>query len=291
MNARDICGVVITFRPASAVLENLAKLRLQVGSVAVVDNGSPAESLAPLRQAAAAGELTLLENGANVGIAAALNTGIRWARDRGFGFVALFDQDSAVTEGFMQAMIAAYQAHPQREKVALVTPSQVERGTHQARGQWSMKDGSPLVAITSGSLMPVEIFAKCGWFQEELIIDCVDHEFCLRARSLGYTLAECREAVLFVAVGAIARHRAFGITIHARHYSARRRYYMTRNRVVMIHRYWREQPAWCLRTLQDIVQDAVKSALVEDERWSKIRLTGRGIYDAFCGRMGKVIEL
>jgi rhamnosyltransferase len=220
-----------------------------------------------------------------------LNTGVRWAKAHGFRYVALFDQDSAVTEGFMQAMVAEYDSHPQRDKVAIVTPSQVERSTRRPRGQWPTKDGSPLVAITSGSLMPLEIFDRCGWFQEELIIDCVDHEYCLRARSLGYTLAECRQAVLLVAVGSITNHQAFGLTISARHYSANRRYYMTRNRLVMVHRFWKEQPAWCFRTLQDIVQDAIKVALVEEERWSKMRHTGRGIYDALCGRMGKVVEL
>jgi hypothetical protein len=30
---------------------------------------------------------------------------------------------------------------------------------------------------------------------------------------------------------------------------------------------------------------------VEEERWSKMRHTGRGIFDALCGRMGKVVEL
>jgi len=291
MNARGVCGVVVTFRPQASVCDNLAKLVPQVDGLVVVDNGSSAESLAPIHAAEQGLGFTLIQNGSNVGIAAALNIGVRWAKARGFRYVALFDQDSAVTEGFMLAMVAEYESHPQRDKVAIVTPSQVERSTCRARGQWSTKDGSPLVAITSGSLMPLEIFDQCGWFQEEFIIDCVDHEYCLRARSLGYTLAECRQAVLLVAVGSITSHQAFGFTIHARHYGANRRYYMTRNRLVMVHRFWKEQPAWCWRTLQDIVQDSIRVALVEEERWSKMRHTGQGIVDALCGRMGKVVEL
>ena len=52
-----------------------------------------------------------------------------------------------------------------------------------------------MVAITSGSLMPVEIFDRCGWFEEDLIIDRVDDEYCLRVRSMGYTIALCRGGV------------------------------------------------------------------------------------------------
>lgn len=291
MKSHGTCAVVITFWPQAAVLDNLAKVRSQVEGLVVVDNGSPAKDLNPLQTAARESDFTLIENEVNLGIAAALNTGVRWAKVHGFRYVALFDQDSTVTEGFCEAMLAQYESHPQRDKVAIVTPRQVERSSGSARCHRFAKDGSPLIAITSGSLMPVEIFDRCGWFQEELIIDCVDHEYCLRARSQGYTLAECRQAVLLVAVGSTASHRTFGVTISARHYSARRRYYITRNRLVMIQRFWKQQPAWCCRTLQDIVQDTIKVAFVEEERWSKMKNTARGIYDAFCGRMGKVVEL
>jgi rhamnosyltransferase len=291
MNKDGTCAVVITFCPQAAVMDNLAKVRPQVEGLVVVDNGSPAQALIPLQTAAKELDFELIQNQVNLGLAAALNVGVRWARSQGFRYVVLFDQDSTVTEGFCAAMVAQYKSHPQCDKVAIVTPSQVERSIGRARGHVFAKDGSPLIAITSGSLMPVEIFDRCGWFQEDLIIDCVDHEYCFRARSKGYTLAECPQAVLLVAVGSTVSHQAFGLTISARHYSAKRRYYITRNRLVMIQRFWKQHPAWCCRTLQDIVQDAIKVAVVEDERWSKFRNTARGIYDACCGRMGKVIEL
>ena len=291
MNAHGTCAVVITFRPQAAVLENLAKVRPQVKELVVVDNGSPVELLGPLRVAALEWGFTLVENEVNLGIAAALNTGVRWAKAQGFKYVLLFDQDSTVTDGFCQVMLAHYESHPQRDKVAVVTPSQVERNTGRVRRHTLAKDGSPLVAITSGSMMPVEIFDHCGWFQENLIIDSVDHEYCFRARSQGYTLAECRQAVLLVAVGSIISHQAFGLTISAKHYSARRQYYITRNRLVMVQRFWKQQPAWCCRVLRDIVQDAIKAVLVEKKPWTKLAYNARAVYDALSGRMGKVVEL
>ncbi len=291
MTAQKLCAVVVTFRPGPEVLENLATLRPQVDALVVVDNTSPGAHPGPLQAASQLLDFTWIENGRNLGIAAALNTGVRWARAHGFAFVLLFDQDSTVTDGFAQAMLTTYASHTHPEQVAVVTPSQVERTTGQFRRPPQASDGTPLVAITSGSLMPTGVFDYCGWFEEELFIDSVDHEYCLRARSRGYTIAECRQAILLVAVGATIAHRAFGMTIFARHYSANRRYYMTRNRLVIIHRFWRQQPAWCCRTLLDIVQDSIRIVLVERQRWSKLRQTGRGIYDALSGRTGKVVEL
>jgi rhamnosyltransferase len=291
MNPRGTCAVVITFRPPASVLDNLAKVRPQVDRLVVVDNGSSPELLSPFHAAAQDLGFTLIENGVNLGIAAALNTGVRWAKAQGFQYVALFDQDSTVTESFIPAMLAEYESHPDRKNLALVTPCQVNRNDGLTRVHGCAKDGGPLVAITSGSLMPIEIFDRCGWFEEGLIIDCVDHEYCLRARSLGYTLAECRKAVLLVAVGAATCHRAFGLKINATHHSARRRYYMTRNRLVMVKRFWKRQPGWCFRTIRDVLQSTINLTLVEEERWSKLTHTARGVYDALCGRMGKVVEL
>jgi rhamnosyltransferase len=167
----------------------------------------------------------------------------------------------------------------------------VERNTGRTRGQECAKDGGPLVAITSGSLMPTAIFDQCGWFEEELIIDGVDHEYCFRARAQGYTLAQCRDALLLVAVGSIRCHEVLGLKIMAKHYSAKRRYYITRNRLVIVRRFWKEQPAWCYRALRDVLQDTLKVICFEEQRSTKLRNTARGIQDAVFGRMGKVVEL
>jgi rhamnosyltransferase len=267
------CAVVITFHPQAVVWDNLAKVRRQVEALLVVDNGSSPESLAPFRTLPADPGFTLIENSAN------------------FEYVALFDQDSTVTEGFIEAMVATYESHPQRSRLAIVTPIQVERITGRPRGQECAKDGGPLVAITSGSLMATAIFDQCGWFEEELIIDGVDHEYCFRVRALGYTLAQCRDAVLVVAVGSLRCHEVLGLKIMAKHYSARRRYYITRNRLVIVGRFWKEHPAWCYRQLRDVVQDTIKVICFEEQRSTKLRNTARGIHDALYGRMGKVIEL
>jgi rhamnosyltransferase len=285
------CAVVITFHPQAVVWDNLAKVRQQVEMLLVVDNGSSPKSLAPFYALPTDPGFTLIENKMNLGIAAALNAGARWARARGFEYVALFDQDSTVTDGFIKAMLATYESHPHRDRLAIVTPRQMERITSRLRGQECAKDGGPLVAITSGSLMPTAIFEQCGWFEEELIIDGVDHEYCFRVRAQGYTLAQCREALLLVAVGSLICHEVLGLKIMAKHYSARRRYYITRNRLVIVGRFWKEHPAWCYRQLRDVFQDTIKVIFFEEQRSLKLRNTARGIHDALFGRMGKVVEL
>jgi len=292
MVENGVCAVIVTFRPPSVVTGNLAKARSQVQGLVVVDNGSFPEELAPVLSASRALDFELIENGANIGIAAALNVGVRWARSRGYRWVALFDQDSTLSDGFICSMLREYETNPSRETIAIVTPKHLELET----GEWDppafAEDGTPLVAITSGSLMPVHIFDRCGWFEEDLIIDRVDDEYCLRARSMGYTIALCKETCLHHSVGTPTMHSFLGLRqVRATHHGAKRYYYMTRNRIVMVKRYWRHHPHWCFLTARSVLRDLIVNFVVEDHRWSKLATTSRGICDGLRGRMGKVVEL
>ena len=49
----DICAVVVTYHPLPEYVENIVALSEQVQRVLVVDNGSDAASLSPVRQALA----------------------------------------------------------------------------------------------------------------------------------------------------------------------------------------------------------------------------------------------
>ena len=287
-----VCAVVITFRPPSVVPGNLAITRPQVQGLVVVDNGSSSEALAPVLAASRALDFKLIENGANLGIASALNVGARWAKSQGYKFVALFDQDSTLSDGLIAKMVQEYETNPLREKIAIVTPKHMELET----GEWDRpafaEDGGPLVAITSGSLMPIDIFERCGWFEDDLIIDRVDDEYCLRVRSMGYTIALCEDAHLHHSVGTPKIHSFLGFRqVKATHHGAKRYYYMTRNRIVMVKRYWRQYPRWCYFQARSVVRDMIVNFVVEDHRWAKLGTTLRGIIDGIFGRMGMVVQL
>ncbi|MES2392876.1 MAG: glycosyltransferase, partial [Acidobacteriota bacterium] len=122
-----VCAVIVTFHPDADVIANLQALRPQVSRVVVVDNGSTPEELAQLRQAALALDVELIENGDNLGIAAALNRGIRRALELDYLWVLLFDQDSRVTEDFTQTMMGAFAASPSRDRLAILIPRYEDR--------------------------------------------------------------------------------------------------------------------------------------------------------------------
>lgn len=292
MDPLKVCAIVVTFNPEPAALHNLALLVAQAGEVIVVDNGSNQPCAQMLIPASASLPFTLLRNSENQGIAAALNSGIRHALARGYNRVILFDQDSTITPAFMDSMLDAFETHPRQDSVAIFCPEYIDRTTGLAvLTSKNDPSGGPIVAMTSGSLIPAWVFHRCGWFLEELFIDQVDVEYCFRIRAAGYAIARCPDARLLHAAGTPATHSTFFLRhFRATHHSAQRRYYITRNRLWVVARYWRMHKIWCIPILRSIVTDTIKLLLVEDSKVAKLRSTSAGILDALRGRLGQKFQ-
>lgn len=292
MVENNVCAVVVTFHPDADALENLSKLREQVQWLVVIDNGSPKEATTPLRAASSQLGFELIENRENLGIAAALNTGVHWAESNGCKWIIFFDQDSAVTEGFMDTMLQAYETNPRRDRLMILAPRYVDKRTGAVIPQGATESGELESAMTSGSLMLVASFCEQGYFREEFFIDAVDYEYCLRLRGRGYLIEECASAILLHSPGSPTVIRFCGIRLfQTANYSALRRYYQDRNRVWVILRYWRQFPVFCLRCFKYSLHEEAKTILGEGEKWRKTYYATLGIVDGLRGRMGKTDRL
>jgi len=292
MIEHNVCGVVVTFRPKAEDLANVAQLRPQVRGLVVVDNGSSEEKRQRLRVLSREWDFMLIENGENLGIAAALNIGVKWAQSEGYTWVALFDQDSTAPSGFIDTMLRAYETSCRRDRIALLVPKYIDSRLGVPLPATYADDGSLQVAMTSGSLMPIALCCQEGWFEECLFIDGVDYEYCLRLRSNGYSVEECNEAVLLHAPANFTECRMNGFRLFSTsNYSAGRRYYRDRNTIWMVRRYWTKYPTFFLAALYNSLKDGLKILLAEDDKRTKVYHMALGVRDGLLGRMGKTVEL
>lgn len=284
---QSVCAVIVTYHPTASMTENMPKVLSQVQGLVVVDNGSDQTELDPLRLASQIFGFKLIENRENLGIAEALNQGVRWAKYENYPWVILFDQDSKITENFMDQMFAAWQAHPESERVASIHPRYVDPTTGIEPRVFRANDGGPITSMTSGSLMPTWIFDKIGFFPIEYFIDQVDTEYGYRIRAAGYLSADSRQAVLFHSPGHPKRINLLGFSFEPTHHSAIRRYYFTRNRVVVYRKYFRIFPRWILHTMYISLRETIKCFVAEKDRPRKFRNLLFGVWDGLTGRMGK----
>ena len=283
---QSVSAIVVTFHPTPEHLQNLAKIRVQVDLLIVVDNGSADTELAEIRRAGQDLCFTLIENGQNLGIATALNRGVGAAQHAGCRWVALFDQDSAVTEDFIATMIAEFKIFSREKKIMQIVPRYRDPETGIEPQASRFDDGGCFLTITSGSLFAMEAFEKCGLFQENLFIYCVDDDYSLRIRENGFFIGLSRNAVLIHRSGHPTSRRLFGITLTTKNYRPEARYYYARNKVWILRRYGRTFPRLIVPTLREFVTIPLRIALMEDASWEKIKLFTHGLVDGLAGRMG-----
>lgn len=287
----DICAVVVTYFPQPSCAANLPDLAQQAGKLLIVDNGSSASSFHPIEAAARQLEARILRLGSNLGVAAALNAGLRFARENGYAWLATFDQDSRVTPGMLECMQSALASYPRPGEVAIVTPRHVdhrlgvtvrERACEAAGSGWRII----LSTMTSGNLVRVAAATACDGFDDSLFIDLVDHDFCLRLRRRGYRVLEATEATLLHSLGSMERRLLLFKRITVTHHPALRRYYMSRNRIIVWRRYWRQEPGWVLRDMRRFLFESIYLVLYEKQVREKLRMMLLGIRDAFRNRRG-----
>jgi rhamnosyltransferase len=292
MEQKSVCAVVVTYRPDDEVLDNFGAIRPQVEGLVVVDNGSSEEKRNRLRRAAREMKFTLIENGENLGIAAGLNIGVKWAQSQCYRWVALFDQDSTAPPAFIDTMLRAYESSPRRDRMGLLVPRYIDSRRGIPISAIYAKDGSLEVAMTSGSLMPISIFNHQGWFEDSFFIGGVDYEYCLRLRSMGYSIEECTDVVLMHAPADFTDCKVNGARLFSTsNYSAGRRYYRERNTVWMIKKYWKRYPAFFAGMLSHSVKDGVKILLAETGKRRKVYYMALGVRDGLLGRMGRTVGL
>ena len=282
-----VSAVVVTFHPDEDVVANLKALHPQVGHLIVVDNGSSSPELAPLEQLRNEFPYELIENGENLGIATALNIGVRRCLELGADWILLFDQDSQVAPGFTEAMVHAFLHSPWGARLGTMTPIYIDKRSGASIPMVRAREGME-ASMTSGSLYPAEIFRRFGFFRDELFIDAVDYEYSLRLRKAGMVIEETRDAKLLHSPGTPQPHgMGKRVWFRSNNYSPIRRYYQERNKVWVSRNYMTAFPIFCIKLFYYSSKEFTKILLVEKDKWRKARFFLRGIFDGLRNRMDR----
>jgi rhamnosyltransferase len=257
-SVKTVCAIIVTWQAELLPLKNLLNsLLLQHCPLIVIDNGSAnrvelADLLAQLatqhpRQPAPQ-LVSWLEN---KGLATALNEGLRQAIEHHYDMALLFDQDSAIGEGFVQAMLTQwlhvqslhnsgrYHLPPAAIGSRLQDPQSGRRTAFRCF-RWRHRSDCPVAGfpglyetdflISSGTLLSVQALRVIGMMKDEYFIDNIDLEWCFRARARGYALYGTDRAVLLHRIGEHSNNPLVSSGLMVQH-SPLRSYFSTRNRL------------------------------------------------------------
>lgn len=279
----SVAAVVVTFHPEPDFAAMLASLLPQVGAIIVVDNGSCPTDLPAHDDPTLEGRVEIMANGENRGIGAALNQGLRRASERGFSWALTMDQDSSPLPNLVVAGRRAFEAHPQPQQLAAIGASVVGAGelSAPAAAYRRMK-----AVITSGTLQSIPIWERLGGFREDYFVDCIDTEFCLRARARGLEIIQATEAALSHRIGVPTQKWVMGRWMIPTNHSPLRRYYVTRNRISLWRKYARSDGRFVAKDMRQTVREWIGIAFAESDRPAKLRAILAGLRDGLFGRYG-----
>jgi rhamnosyltransferase len=252
-------------------------LRMQVGHVHIVDNGSGTESLAVLAENQRLPGVSVERLGENRGVGHALNRGVECARQMRCAWLLTMDQDSVVDGSLMAAYRAAIAQDP--ELVCLAP-----RITSREREKEKV-GGEIRYAITSGNLVRVSLYDKIGCYDEGFFIDCIDFDFCLRVRRAGHAIHRVPEALMQHELGDPVDVPAALRGFYALHPPVRR-YYMYRNFMYMAERYLLRFPGFIVKLAIGQMILLLLIGFFDPRPLASYRLVARGLWDWAARKQG-----
>lgn len=282
----SVCAIVVAYYPDDKFDERVQSLFPQVATVVVVDN-TPREDSEPscksmLQDAA---QIHFIRNRSNVGIAAALNQGLDHALKEGFPWILTLDQDTQCFPDMVDTLLKVSRSSKPTPMVIGGNYFDPRNGRAKIPIGRSEDFLEQKTVITSGSLIDAGLAAAIGGFRTDYFIDQVDHEFCLRSRAHGHKVVISRKLVMTHSVGQAGGVRLPFLGVLPNH-PPLRKYYIARNTVVTITKYWRREPGWCLRRLIRLLLGLGEMAVLEKNRISNVCAFFAGCSDGIRHRMG-----
>lgn len=286
----DICAIIVVYNGYDCLRTTVESIIIQVGGIVLIDNNSDEETLNLINNLAYEHiALHVIYNNDNLGIAAALNQGVNYAKTNGFQFILTLDQDSTSSSNMIEEMLKVYEELGNDSLVSLC-PNVIYDCTDgvltNEGGKMSWRPR--LVTISSGHLLNIKLFNSVGDYNEDLFIDSVDFDYCLRIQLAEGRVIECNSALLYQQLGYTQQLSILGYKIGISLHKPTRYYYMLRNHVYVMKSYFRKFPLFCTKKQIGMMLEVCKAILFHSERVKTIGLMSLGVKHAENKHFGKL---
>ena len=285
-----VAAIIVSYNPDSNLFDSINLLLNQVEKVIIVDNGSK-EKYVKYIKSINEDKIEIILNKENLGIATALNIGVRKALENGYEWILTMDQDSKASPDMVKKMFNVYNSinREERKDILSIFPNFVDERIQSIEENSNMNSYEYVDAdITSGNLLRKEVFEKVGFFDDSLFIDLVDTDFCMRLNEKGIKMIKIRDAVLYHSLGESKTIKGILGSFNTSNHSALRRYYITRNRFYIWEKYKGLNSFTLNRDKKLFKKEFVKIILGEKDKVNKIKMVLRGYKDYKKGIKGKL---
>ncbi|MEV6237462.1 glycosyltransferase [Lentzea sp. NPDC051838] len=271
-----VTALVTAYHPDERLAAVVESALLTCSGVIVSDN-TPAASSSAAEKLDDPG-VTVLREGSNRGLAAALNAAVD-VLPADTDVVLLLDQDSVLPPDLVPRL-----ARHLTGSIGVVAPNPWD-AKHGGSYEKAAQDDRGLIdrygVMTSGMLVRRECLSAVGRFREDFFVDWVDFDFCLRVRDRGFRVVQDTGALLPHSLGDRREHRIGPWRTHMLHYPAWRHYWVARNSTVLARERRSKDWRWSLGAVRYLVRWAFKTAVFERAHVTAVLA---GFWDGLVGR-------
>ena len=278
-NKIKIDAVVVLYNPDNTVIKNINSYAHHVRKVYVIDNSDCGEQNV-IKQIQSISNSEYISMDGNKGIAKALNVALEAALKDGTEYLLTMDQDSSFEIVELKKFFD-YIRNNQDKRIGIFAAS-----TNKKLKKSVYKNK----VITSGNIIMCSKIKEIGGWDENLFIDWVDHDICLRLISKGYKILMFANVYIKHKLGEDGKCNLGRIDITFNTHSAIRYYYMTRNKFYVLSKHKLGIANW-IRYIAGSIFMLFKVLLLENDKSKRMKYIYRGYVDFFRGRMGKYIDL
>jgi len=297
----SVASVTVLRNPGALLRRHLEALLQQsrpLDEVIMVDNASTDGTRELLQREYP--QVTFLPLPENTGVGGGFSAGLSDAVAKKHDWVWIFDQDSTPATDALEELLAALRLDNEFRRTAGVLASlsvDSETGIPSFGSLWKdrfvrVPSHSRLASkclvdsvISSGSLVRREVVEKVGLPRADFFMDFVDHEYNLRIRRQGYTIAVIPRSVLHHTLGKPRLVKILGSTRLWSQQPAWRHYYMSRNDTFTIWHEFSNLRAKCFLLVR-LLRRAIGILLLDSQKRAKLKMMWIGFWDGVRGRLG-----
>lgn len=243
----DLACVVVLYNPIKKYISRIVRYTAIFKKVIVIDN-----SETTLKDFCNRDVLEYIPLKKNMGIAYALNLGIKRAKEMNFEWVMTIDQDSIVSKRCINQLYETVQSVTD-DRIAMITAVRDPDKLNQLETTEYVD-----YTISSGSVVNTYVFDKLGGFDNNLFIDVVDFEYCLRLNVNGYKILQDNRALFNHCIG---NPMIINKTV-CYNYPPFRYYYILRNSLIIMKKYEKNIPGSV--DLEYSIKQFIKPIIYED---------------------------
>lgn len=269
-----LAGIVLYNPDLSRLEENIRSIYNQVDKIIFIDNSTikQNETILCIEKIVAKNKTIFINNNGNAGIAKALNQIMEYALTHGFEWALTLDQDTVCPYN----LIESYFPFLEKDDVGIICPKIEDRNfafINDDTGTIEYVDS----CITSASLTSTKIWKNVGGFTNELFIDYVDFDYCLKLKQHHYKILRVNTVSILHEIGHAKTYNILGKKILLFNHPPIRNYYIVRNKLLCAYRY--KKILNFRREKKEIVTFVIRVLIFENKKKENIVSIIRGIID------------